>query len=373
MLAEHLAILRCPLTGQELRLPGDGELDPFNCAVSSGTARHVTGEVCTRPLESALMSRDGSLAYRHDEGILHLLPELALCVREQDLGHSVKIDLTKRSVQQFYDQVGWNQNDAGDFADAVLYEDLRPVAREYIHRCHMRVRQYLPAGGRYLLDVASGPVQYDEYLTYSRNFEYRICADLSISALRQARRRVGERGLFLLADITNLPIATGALDCAISLHTIYHVPREQQPRAFAELHRVIRPGSRALVVYTWGDQSPLMRFCMIPSRFHHALRRAGARVKARLLGYRLPPTVQDLYFNPFSPHEFISKDWPFQYRLVVWRSLSVHFMRVWVKPWLAGRIFLRFVYFLEERMPEWLGRVGTYPIIVIEPSGHPEK
>ena len=44
------------------------------------------------------------------------------------------------------------------------YEDLRPVAREYISRCHQRVSRHLPPEGRLFLDAGSGPIQYPEYL-----------------------------------------------------------------------------------------------------------------------------------------------------------------------------------------------------------------
>jgi hypothetical protein len=71
-------------------------------------------------------------------------------VIQMDQGNTIKKD-----VQEFYDNVGWDKSDDG-FSDASIYEDLRPVAAEYIHRCHQRVKQHLPDSGRYLLDVASG-------------------------------------------------------------------------------------------------------------------------------------------------------------------------------------------------------------------------
>ena len=37
-------------------------------------------------------------------------------------------------------------------------KDFRVVSRDYIHKCHLRVNDYLPRRGKYLLDVASGPI-----------------------------------------------------------------------------------------------------------------------------------------------------------------------------------------------------------------------
>src|SRR5437868_11660891 len=72
---------------------------------------------------------------------------------------------TKQQVREFYDQIGWSQAADGLYQNA-RYEDLRPVSREYIHKCHMRVKRHLASEGDILLDAGSGPVQWPEYLTY---------------------------------------------------------------------------------------------------------------------------------------------------------------------------------------------------------------
>ena len=38
---------------------------------------------------------------------------------------------------------------------------------------------FLPEKGKDILDFASGPIQYKEYLTYSKNFKKRHCVDFS--------------------------------------------------------------------------------------------------------------------------------------------------------------------------------------------------
>ncbi len=69
----------------------------------------------------------------------------------------------KQDVREFYDLVGWKQIGEDIYQNA-RYEDLRPVSREYIHRCHVRVTRHLNREGEYLLDAGSGPIQYPEYL-----------------------------------------------------------------------------------------------------------------------------------------------------------------------------------------------------------------
>ncbi len=53
----------------------------------------------------------------------------------------------KAQVREFYDSVGWKQVGEGLYQNA-RYEDLRPVSRDYIHRCHLRLARLLPPGGQ---------------------------------------------------------------------------------------------------------------------------------------------------------------------------------------------------------------------------------
>ncbi len=53
-------------------------------------------------------------------------------------------------------------------------------------------------------------------------------------------------------------------------------------------------------------------------------------------------------------------------KLLPWRSVSVRFMRALIHPWLAGKYWLRFLFWREERDPRWYAENGQYPMIVIE-------
>ena len=97
---------------------------------------------------------------------------------------------TKQKVREFYDEIGWQPGDGGHYQNA-RYEDLRPVSREYIHRTRLRVMNGLIPTGKFLLDAGSGPVQYEEYKAYSQGYQKRVCLDISIQALREARNRIG--------------------------------------------------------------------------------------------------------------------------------------------------------------------------------------
>lgn len=274
---------------------------------------------------------------------------------------------TKQDVRSFYDQTGWSQVGEGLYQNA-RYEDLRPVVHEYIHRCHLRVNRYLDPHGELFLDAGSGPVQYPEYLTYSQGYRYRVCADISITALREARQRLGEKGLYVVMDIANLPFKEAAFDGLVSLHTIHHLPAQDHCKAYAELFRVLRPGRKAVVVNGWSDP-PLMRpFHVLAPYINRVIARLDRRPAAP---QKTPAEVKPAAVAPTGT--FVHKSdasWlrgqlegvvPIQ--IFVWRSVSTKFTRTYIHARLAGRLKLRFIYWLEERLPHLLGENGQYPLV----------
>src|SRR5512136_2676874 len=162
---------------------------------------------------------------------------------------------TKQQVREFYDTIGWTQQGDGLYQNA-RYEDLRPVSREYIHKCHLRVGRHLAPTGRFLLDAGSGPVQWPDYLAYSKDYDYRVCADISITALQEARTRLKVRGLYVVADVAHLPFAQDSFGGGVSMHTIHHLPLNEHRSAYLEIQRVLKPGKTAVVVNGW--HNPLL-------------------------------------------------------------------------------------------------------------------
>lgn len=274
----------------------------------------------------------------------------------------------KQQVRRFYDQIGWQEVGEGVYQNA-RYEDLRPVSREYIQRCHRRVARHLKPSGRLLLDAGSGPIQYPEYLEYSRGYRYRVCADISIQALQEARKRIGEHGLFVVCDIANLPFKPEAFDGVVSLHTIHHLPEEEHLRAYTEIFRVLADGCSAVVVNGW-PESPLMRACEPLVRLGNRARNWLARRRGEI--ETVPKAQADLEKPKgtfISRHgyawvkEELGQRMPLE--VLVWRSVSVRFLRSLIHPWLGGRYWLRLLYWLEERWPAWFGEKGQYPLIVV--------
>jgi ubiquinone/menaquinone biosynthesis C-methylase UbiE len=279
----------------------------------------------------------------------------------------------KQQVRQFYDQVGWQELGEGVYQNA-RYEDLRSVSREYIHRCHLRVNHHLKPEGRYLLDAGSGPIQYPEYLTYSEGYEYRVCADISHVALQEARKRIGDHGLFVVADVANMPFRADVFDGVVSLHTIHHLPQDEHLQAYLDLFRVLMPGCTAVVVNGWHDP-PLgvvldkLRHWMLRwrGRIRRLLRRPSVSVKQkRDKTDRKPGDPKSTFVDKSTPawlKREVGTQMPL--KIWVWRSVSVKVLRVFIHDGWGGRGILRFLFWLEERFPRYFGENGQYPLIVI--------
>lgn len=365
---EHLPILRCPLSKKSVRALEVGETDQLNTRIARGECWHNDGTLVLESLEAGVISLDGRFIYRVREGILCMLPDYAIMQQNDFSKHEGETGMptSRHDVQEFYDRIGWKKVDEETYSDASQFEDLRAVSHEYISKCHRRVTRYIQKSGNYILDAASGPVQYEEYLAYSKHYDFRICVDISLLALKEASKKIGNKGVFIQANITNLPLAENSIDAIVSLHTIYHVPAEEQFTAFQELHRVLKPGATAAIVYSWGWRSPLMMFMLLPISMLRWPLRLLRQSKAWLTK---PPAASNepaLYFfchRRMRVQEELRKFCDFD--LVVWRSVNILFLRVYCHSWLFGKQLLSLVFSLEEKFPQFFGKVGAYPLIVM--------
>lgn len=282
----------------------------------------------------------------------------------------------KHQVQIFYDQVGWQSDSEGLYQNA-RYEDLRPVSNEYIHRCHLRINRYLKPQGTYLLDAGSGPVQYPEYLTYSEKYNYRVCVDISLVALKEARKRIGMHGIYVLADVSTLPFKSETMDGAVSLHTLHHLPLSDQKKAYQELQRVLIPASTAVVVNGWTHSSFmsntqwLVTFAeTIGKLFVHlsGRKQLTEQLTSPEKSNKKDTTPTGTYVQKLDAsllrHE-IGRD----IEIRVWRSVNVRFLRAIIHAPLAGRLCLRLLYCLEELFPHFFGEIGQYPLVILRKEG----
>lgn len=354
---EWISILKCPVTGSGLRPLEKAEIKSLN----QKPLWQVDGTRMNQPILNALATPDGGFIYPIIQGVVVLLKDLAI-VDNEDRVSAEMLGADKKLVKEFYDNKGWHVTEKGDYADADIFEDLRPIASDYIKKCHNRVSRYLKTSGNYLLDAASGALQFKDYLQYSANYKYRVCVDLSFQGLLECKRKLGDRAICLLCDITNLPIREGTMDSFVSLNTIYHIPKDEQVKAITELWRVLGPQGKGVIVYDWYKHSPWMNLSLLPFRAVEFIRNQARKIISKISGKQ---TRDMLYFHSH-PYEYFRDHVPVPFKVAVWRSLSVPFMKVYIHSWLFGGRILQWIYDREERFPEKHGLNGEYPIFAFE-------
>ncbi len=358
-------ILQCPISGEPLRLLTPVELEQFNARVQKGSATLISGAPVSQMIEAGFTNTGNAYFYVFQDGIACLLPWMAMVTSVDALNavpEALRLNADKQNVQDFYDQIGWHKGEDDLFEDTLQFEETRPVAKQYISDCHRRLKKHFSSGGDYLLDVASGPLQFQEYLEYSNDYRYRICVDFSRQALQAARKQLGDRGIYILGDITRLPLRDNVIDGVISLHTIYHVPVAEQRNAFLQLHRVLKPGRQAAVVYTWGPHCKLMSSILFPAK---VIRKGPRKIREFFNKPPAPTGPPALFYHPLSRQTLEAQNWPFKYAFFSWRCIDLEFMQSYIHEGFGGRQILRWIFQLENTYSNFLGKYGFYPIIVL--------
>ncbi len=261
---------------------------------------------------------------------------------------------TEDRVRSFYEEEGWSVGAAGIHHDTNLYEDLRPNASTYVSASRRKPLAHLPESGDLLLDAASGPVQYPEYLEYSSGFSKHVCVDISQKALDHAREKLGSRGEYVLASILELPFPDNHFDAAVSLHTLYHIDRSQQEVAVRQLIRVVRPGRSIVIVY----RNPYDLFFFL---------RKPLKLLKRLLNSENTGTSYDLlYFHAHSLRWWNRFSDQCNVTILPWRVLQPDAAKLLIPNSKLGELMFRGVMTFERLFPRLATLLGSYPMIVLK-------
>lgn len=364
-LLNFIPLLRCPRSGQPLQPMTEIELSALNGAIAAGNVRTCQGVEVEQPLADALVSENKAYVYPVLEGFIPaLLAGRAICFKNHTVksGDEVVLSAEKKAVQHFYDDFGWKKEEDG-YKDTLTFEDRRPVADQYWKRCHLRLNKYLP-GGNYLLDVASGSIPNDEYFTYDQYYGLRICMDFSMLALKEAALRLKGKGIFILGDMTNIPLKENSVDGIISMHTVYHVPRNEQTKAVEEAYRVLSRDGQAVIVYSW-KKSGFMRLAFAlwkPVLATYKLLKKEKRTERPFTSAERP----DLFVQQQN-HDWFAREISkrFNARLTVYSAISRSFSNTFIRRKAFGRQLTDFIFFLENTFPRFMGRWGQYPVFII--------
>lgn len=259
----------------------------------------------------------------------------------------------EKLVSKFYKEFGWN-TDSEITEDAKKFEDLREYAVDYVSKCRMRVMDYIPASGENIIDMASGPVQYPEYLEYSKNFKKRFCVDYSEMALSAAEKKLGDHGEYLCGNFLGMELPENHFDCAISIHTIYHIDENEQEDAIRKLINITKPGKPVIVVYS--SPNPLINYLLLPYRFLRSF-------YSKLISKQSSELELYVHRHPVS--------WWYRFsdcadvKIVPWRSFaSEHQKNLIPNNKLGGWMFDK-LFYLENNYPKLFVKWFQYPMIVI--------
>ena len=267
-------------------------------------------------------------------------------------------DEAEERVSKFYNLVGW-ETDGDVTEDAKRWEDLRRCAQEYITKCRLRVLRHIPEKGKNILDMASGPIQYKEYLAYSKNFKKRYCIDLSSKALEDARKKIGEHGVFICGSFLDIPLESDFFDCAISLHTIYHIDREKQEEAVRKLIRVTKPGHPVVIVYS--NPFTLIGVLVLPIHFLRKI----MKLLRKIINREVELTEDDLYFFPHPLKWWDRFRDVADLQIVPWRSFTSSYQKALIPNNNLGKKLFDILFKLEETFPELFVKYFQYPMIIL--------
>ena len=277
----------------------------------------------------------------------------------------------KKIVQTFYETFGWVRNDRGNYNDTEAFVDRRPVLASYDRRVHRRIQACLKADGRFFLDAGSGPLPNPEDLNYSARYGRRVCVDFSRAALVGARDVLGDRGFYVLADVTMLPFVDCAFAASLAAHVLYHLPPDEQVKAVTELTRTLAPGCVGVILYrcrrsllsrlgaTWGRLRTNR-----PALSSRGLAAAGNCQTREVDRVTRPPLFSYAHRAGWFARCLRARD-DFEIEVRVWRTADWQFTRAVVPDGVIGRLIMSTIGTLETLFPRAILWLGGFPMIVI--------
>ena len=259
----------------------------------------------------------------------------------------------EKNISDFYNSIGWETKQEV-YEDTKRFEDLREIASEYNHKCRLRIARHIPEAGENMLDMASGPIPYPEYVKYSENFQKRYCVDLSAKALADAKKNIGDRGVFLHGSFFDIELEENLFDCALSLHTLYHIDKDKQEEAVRKIIAVTKPGQPIIIVYR--NPNTLIRYFVSPLRQLKQMwkKLSGSAVDGdKLYAFAYPISWWDRFKDEA------------EIEIFPWRSFFAPHQKILIPDNKLGAKLFALLYKLEENFPKFFVHNFQYPMIVM--------
>ena len=248
------------------------------------------------------------------------------------------------NVFKFYNEGGWSERKKIT-KDAKLFEDLRTVAKEYVSLCRKKINNYIAKKGTHILDFASGPIQYKEYLEYSKNFKTRHCVDFSKDAINKAKIKLGRRGKYYCQDFKTIKFKKNFFDTIISLHTIYHINKNKQANVVKKLISISKKNAPIIIIYSNPETiiNKIKKFLSLKKKKHN----------------------NSLYFYCYK------NEWWKQFsniadvKLYPWRSFASQHQKKLFPNNIIGKYMFKILIILENKFPYFFTKYFQYLIIVL--------
>lgn len=212
----------------------------------------VVRELFSSEVDAVIRNESGTVCYPIRSGICDLRAESARDLDKKALqsGRTSSELAVSEEVSTWYDQFGWQPGKSGRYQDSEYFSsNVVSSYGLYESVSHFDQRKWFHSG-KYFLDAASGAIAHREYLAYSEEHEYRVCVDFSEVALLEAQRKIGSHGLFVLANVCELPFKDGVFSGVMSGYTVQHIHLDGQAKAIEELYRVLGHGHRLCIMTT---------------------------------------------------------------------------------------------------------------------------
>jgi uncharacterized protein YbaR (Trm112 family)/ubiquinone/menaquinone biosynthesis C-methylase UbiE len=157
-------------------------------------------------------------------------------------------DQASSAIRQFYENA-WKRDEQHELRARVLHNDLSDLGERYAAVNEQAFERHFDGGGRYFLDAACGALP---RVSFGKRFAHHVCLDFSLDGLIECRRTLGERAITVCGSVLKMPLKTAVFDGVLAAHCIYHIEKERQRQAVAEMSRVLAAG-RVLIFYANPD------------------------------------------------------------------------------------------------------------------------
>jgi uncharacterized protein len=188
-------------------------------------------------------------------------------------------DRASSAIREFYSNA-WKRDEQHELRARVLHNDLSDLGERYATVNEQRFERYFDRGGRYFLDAACGALP---RASFGAHFAHHICLDFSLDGLIECRRVLGDRAITVCGSVLKMPLKTSICDGVLAAHCIYHIERERQHEAVAEMSRVLAAG-------------PVLIFYANPDALERRVIRGMKRLMGRGASTDAPQVTDNFYY-----------------------------------------------------------------------------